>query len=232
MARRDVDRFVLGRPALVCRWRLAAGGLPLQGRHLRALARRRLGGSPVSPALVGWAQQHVEWTLEKGSAAHPDGVLMLVVDEAGRAAMTVGPYEPLDSRDVAALAARAALSRTEAATTGVAPETLWVVAGDALLVDAALGEQLAGVASLVRDLSAHMGLRVERAPGLVGRLGEARRLAAAGAPLPARDTGAEGIFLASDEHGVVVAADAPSPRAERFVASYGKLLSTFGDRRG
>ena len=33
----DQERFTLGTPALVCRWRLASGALPLENRHLRAL---------------------------------------------------------------------------------------------------------------------------------------------------------------------------------------------------
>lgn len=222
------DKFVLGRPALVCRWRLASGELPLRSRHLRALARRQLADGPVSPQLVAWAQQHIEWTLKEGSVAHPDGVLMLVIDEGGRAAMTVGPYEPLPARDAAALGRRARLAAREAEGTGVAPETLWVLSGDSLLVDVAPGSVLSGAASLVADLSSHLGLRMERREGLEARLAAVRRLGRdARAALPREDTGADGVFLASDEHGVVVADDAPSPRAQRFADAYRKLLSTY-----
>ena len=91
----EMRDFKLGTPALVCRWRLASGRLPLENRHLRALSRRVLDDEPVSPQLIAWAKQHVEWTLREGSAENPNGVLMLIVDEEGQAAMTVGPYEPL-----------------------------------------------------------------------------------------------------------------------------------------
>ena len=35
-----VKDFELGEPALVCRWRIAGGRLPLENRHLRALGAR------------------------------------------------------------------------------------------------------------------------------------------------------------------------------------------------
>ena len=35
----EMRDFKLGTPALVCRWRLASGRLPLENRHLRALSR-------------------------------------------------------------------------------------------------------------------------------------------------------------------------------------------------
>ena len=38
----EMRNFKLGTPALVCRWRLASGRLPLENRHLRALSRRVL----------------------------------------------------------------------------------------------------------------------------------------------------------------------------------------------
>ena len=104
----EMEGFELGRPSLVCRWRLADRALPLENRHLRALSRRMLGGAPVSPQLVAWAKQHIEWTLSAGALEHPDGVLMVIVDGKGRAAMTVGPYEPLKTRTVSLLADRAA----------------------------------------------------------------------------------------------------------------------------
>ena len=97
------EGFELGEPVLVCRWRLAGGRLPLENRHLRAFAARG-----VTMPLVSWAKQHIEWTLGDGAAGEPDGVLMIVVDGQGRAAMSVGPYEPLTSADAATLATRAA----------------------------------------------------------------------------------------------------------------------------
>ena len=75
----DMEGFELGTPALVCRWRLARRRLPLENRHLRALLARTVNERPVSQALVAWAKQHIEWTLEEGSAEHPDGVLMLII---------------------------------------------------------------------------------------------------------------------------------------------------------
>ena len=83
--------FTLGTPELVCRWRLSSCALPLENRHLRALKGRTLPGGMVSTELVAWAKQHIEWTLTDGAADHPDGVLMIVVDDHGRAAMSVGP---------------------------------------------------------------------------------------------------------------------------------------------
>ena len=165
----QMDGFALGRPALVCRWRLAGRALPLENRHLRALGRRLVAGGPVSKQLVAWAKQHIEWTLADGAARHPDGVLMLVLDEAGRAAMTVGPYEPLAVTTSSALAERAQLAAREAAETGVAPETLWVVRGDVLVAGCPIDQPLSGAASLVADLAKTTGVPVSREADLARR---------------------------------------------------------------
>ena len=41
--------FELGAPALVCRWRLASRTLPLENRHLRALAARSVNAGIARP---------------------------------------------------------------------------------------------------------------------------------------------------------------------------------------
>ena len=103
--------FMLGKPAIVCRWRLSNKTLPLENRHLRALGARHTSTRRVQKELVAWAKQHIEWTLGDGAAANPDGVLMMIVDTEGRAAMSVGPYEELEDTRLAALCARADLAR-------------------------------------------------------------------------------------------------------------------------
>jgi hypothetical protein len=108
------EGFELGAPALVCRWRLAGGALPLANRHLRALAQRTVTGKLVSPELVAWAKQHIEQTLWRGSLEHPEGVLMLIIDREGRAAMTVGPYTPLEDMTIRGLARRSKRAADEA----------------------------------------------------------------------------------------------------------------------
>lgn len=211
-----VEDFELGEPALVCRWRLAGGRLPLENRHLRALGARVVVGRAVSTQLISWAKQHIEWTLADGSAANPDGVLMLVMDAEGRAAMSVGPYAPLCRVDVAALAERAASAEREAAETGVAPETLWAVRDGALVWGARDGAAAHGAASLVVDLARTLGIEVSRDEGLLSSV--------AAGDLP------EQVFLCSDEHGVVPASDADGDLVERFAAGYAKLLSATKSR--
>lgn len=209
-----VEEFELGEPALVCRWRLAGGKLPLENRHLRALGHRTVCGRPVSTQLIGWAKQHIEWTLKDGSVENPDGVLMLVMDAEGRAAMSVGPYAELAEKGVAVLAARAGLARREAAETGVAPETLFAVEGDALvcgLDEGGFAAEAGGAATLVVDLAGALGVDVRYDGGLAERV-EAGE-------------GSEDAFLASDEHGIVVAADAAGPQGARFAEGYAKLLA-------
>ena len=201
--------FDLGRPALVCRWRMAHRQVPLLNRHMRALSQRTVNGAPLGTGLLSWAKQHVEWSVAEGVYAAPDGVLMLVVDVDGNAAMTVGEYEPLADRSRSALVARAAEAQAEAAATGVAPELLCAVAGGRLLLGAPAGQHLCGVATLVEQLAQTRGHEVARA--LAGKL-----------------TGA--VFLLSDEHGVVSAADAPgTPEdaaiVEFFAAGYRKLFT-------
>ena len=138
----EMRNFKLGTPALVCRWRLASGRLPLENRHLRALSRRVLDDEPVSAQLIAWAKQHVEWTLREGSAENPNGVLMLIVDEEGQAAMTVGPYEPLAAMTASGLVDRATAAQQEADETSVAPETLWAVRDGCLVAGVAPGQSL------------------------------------------------------------------------------------------
>lgn len=207
----QMEDFTLGRPSLVCRWRLAHRRLLLENRHLRALGQRVVNGAPLSPQLVAWAKQHIEWTLSDGAVAHPDGVLMLIVDDRGRAAMTVGPYEALAARSSAALARRAVAAAEESLVTGIAPESLWLVRGDALVWGMPRGERPSGAASLMADLAKTIGLSVERRDGLAEAvLAGAERYDEA--------------FLVSDEHGVVPAEDVVPRRSARFVSDYSRLL--------
>lgn len=209
----DMTNFELGKPALVCRWRLYRRRLPLANRHLRALLARRLDGEPVTKALVAWAKQHIEWTLEEGSGAYPDGVLALIVDQEGRAAMTVGPYEPLEDTMLAGLARRARKARDEAAATGVAPETLWVADGPRLLWNGEQAETESGATSLVVQLARTLGIEVARKDDLL----DALRTGA----LMAQDA-----FLVSDEHGIVPAQDACGPHGTRMAQGYQRLLDS------
>ncbi|WP_228478340.1 hypothetical protein [Thermophilibacter immobilis] len=209
----QVEGFTLGRPALVCRWRLAHHLLPLENRHLRALAQRRVNGVPVSTQLVAWAKQHIEWTLGDGSGEHPDGVLMLVVDERGQAAMSVGPYEPLETISVSELASRVRLAAREARSTGVSPETLWLVREGQLVWGIEPSERPSGAATLVSDLARAEGLVVTRRAGLAHALLQG-------------NVAYDEAFLVSDEHGVVGADDAQGPCAQHFARDYEKLLST------
>ena len=215
----QMEDFALGRPALVCRWRLADRALPLENRHLRALSRRVVGGSLVSPQLVAWAKQHIEWTLADGAARYPDGVLMTIVDERGRAAMTVGPYEPLPATALTALAGRAVQAAREAERTEVAPETLWAVRGDQLVWGTGRGEQPSGAATLVSDLAKTVGITVVREEGLAER--------ALTGTLECSEA-----FLVSDEHGIVAADGMCGPRARRLVEGYARLLDSVSARRG
>lgn len=216
----QMEGFKLGKPALVCRWRLAGGTLPLMNRHLRALGARRLNGQPVSPQLVAWAKQQVEWSLDAGSAENPDGVLMLVVDDGGQAAMTVGPYEPLRVRTSSFLAERALAGNREAETTGVSPETLWAVRGQSLVWGQNRWSEPSGAASLMRDLAQTTGFAIARQEGLAEALLNG-------------SLDYDEAFLVSDEHGIVPASNACGARSQRFAESYEKLLNKArGQERG
>ena len=214
----EMERFSLGKPALVCRWRLAAGTLLLENRHLRALSRRSVNGRPISAELVAWAKQHVEWTLAEGSYEHPDGVLMLIVDEAGAAAMTAGPYEPLPQPISDVLISRARAAAREQDETDVAPEVLFVHADDTLRAAISPDASFGGCASLVLQLSATLGIPVVYDPALLGAPnGELRE--------------ADGMFLASDEHGIVCASDRADVFCKRFEASYQRLFDSAHAKR-
>lgn len=211
-----VEDFELGEPVLVCRWRLAGGRLPLENRHLRALGARSVAGHGVTTQLLSWAKQHIEWTLRDGSAENPDGVLMIAMDEQGRAAMSVGPYAALADSEPVALLARAEDARREGGETGIAPETLWAVRDGALVCALAEGAVAHGAASLVMDLARTLGYEARRDEGLLRELGG--EAAEAGC--------ADELFLVSDEHGIVPAAGASGEVAERFSAAYVKLLDS------
>lgn len=205
--------FKLGKPALVCRWRLASQKLPMANRHLRALGARTIEGNPVPTQLVAWAKQHVEWTLEDGSADYPDGVLMLVVDEEGKAAMTVGPFEELERHTVNDLIERAALSLKEAEETRVAPESLWSVRGGVLTCGLSPEGHYSGATSLIMDLARTLGIPTHVDEDLVYALQHGSR-------------DYDEVFLVSDEYGVVPASNATGPRSEKFATSYQKLLES------
>ena len=214
----EMEGFSLGTPALVCRWRLAAGTLLLGNRHIRALARHIVNGRPITPELVAWAKQHIEWTLAEGSVENPDGVLLLIVDENGAAAMTVGPYEPLARTDEAALIARALGSMREQDETDVAPETLFAFIGGELLAGTASDAVRGGAASLVLQLAQTLGVPTTFQPDLAGLLSDGA-------------LEADEVFLASDEHGVVPASDRAGAQSERFSASYQRLFEKAGKQR-
>ena len=116
-----VEKFTLDKPALVCRWRMSNKKVPMLNRHIRALSERLVQGEPLTHNMLSWAKQHVEWSLAEGDYTARDGVLMLVIDVNGNAAMTVGEYEPLADTSAKALRARSAEARSEADETGVRP---------------------------------------------------------------------------------------------------------------
>lgn len=207
----DMDGFTLGTPALICRWRLSNRHLPLQNRHLRALLARTVEGKPLTKELVAWAKQHIEWTLDQGAAEHPDGTLMLMLDREGRAAMTVGPYEPLTDLRLSSLTRRATSAAREGQATGVAPETLWIVHDDVLYWDGGEGGSPSGCASLVSQLARTLGLHVVPKRELLESLG-ASKLAY------------DEAFLVSDEHGIVPASNARGPHGIRMAQGYQRLL--------
>lgn len=206
-----MEGFSLGTPSLVCRWRMAGGNLPLANRHMRALRARTANGARVTTELVAWAKQNVEWSLSVSASEHPDGVLMLILDKDGQAAMTVGPYEQLRSRTLLMLARRAVGSVQEALETGVAPETLVVYRDGSLLLDLERAQAPSGVLSLVIDLAKTLAIPVRRVEGLA-------EAAATGEPCEGE------VMLVSDEHGIVVATDRSGSMAERLAASYQTLL--------
>lgn len=199
------QEFTLGDPVLVCRWRMASKHVPLLNRHMRALSQRRIHGEPISANMLSWAKQHIEWSLAEGDYPQADGVLMLVIDEAGHAAMSVGDYVPLPDTALAALARRALEARREASETGVAPEALCAVRCDpasgreTLLVALGPDEHPCGTLTLVEQLAQARGLAVER-PAVTS---DASELLASLAT--------EEVFLVSDEHGVVPAPAATDP---------------------
>lgn len=216
---RGLEGFQLDAPALVCRWRMAKKHVPLLNRHIRALLARRVLGKPVSRNLAAWAKQHIEWSLAEGSYPQADGVLMLVIDVNGNAAMSVGDYEALPSTSREALAARAANSRAEAGETGVAPELLCAVAADgAVLMAAGEDEALCGTATLVEQLARTCGHGVRRVSGLAGP-----------SKGGARAGGNAAFFLLSDEHGIVPARE-NADGADADAAAFVEFLSAGRDK--
>lgn len=207
--------FVLGTPALVCRWRLSNKTLPLENRHLRALAARSIEGESIKTELVAWAKQHIEWTLNDGAASNPDGVLMTIVDENGCAAMSVGPYEELGDTRLSALLARADMARKEAEEVGIAPEMLWVAKDGVLMREARPGSVPCGTVSLVTDLAKTLGIHINYVSDLLRKV-------------QGRQIDFDEAFLVSDEHGVVCASDCEGPEGRRFASGYARLLSKAG----
>lgn len=178
---------------------------------MRALLARRVNGQPVTNELVAWAKQHIEWTLQKGSAEYPDGTLALIVDTQGRAAMTVGSYQPLPDTTALGLARRAERAGDEGAKTGVAPETLWLAKDNALIWDQGTGCEPSGAASLVAQLAKTLGIDAAQHQGLAEAV-------------MADAISYDEAFLVSDEHGVVPAIDAAGAHGMRLAQGYRRLL--------
>ncbi len=200
------ENFELATPALICRWRMSKKKVPMLNRHIRALSQRRVNGEPLTTNMLSWAKQHVEWSLEVGVYDDVNGVLMLVIDVNGNAAMTVGAFEPLADTTLAALRARAEEARSEQSETGVAPEVLCRVDGNTLYVGASAEENLCGSLTLIEQLAEVRGYQIER----TADLSQANDVPGA-------------YFLVSDEHGVVSASDnaeTPENADNRTVAEF------------
>ncbi len=131
-------------------------------RHIRALSERLVQGEPLTHNMLSWAKQHVEWSLAEGDYTAHDGVLMLVIDINGNAAMTVGEHELLADTSAKALRARSAEARSEADETGVAPELLAAVNNGELAFVAPADECLCGTATLIEQLAQTKGIPVAR----------------------------------------------------------------------
>ena len=198
--------FHLGKPELVCRWRLAGRSVPLLNRHMRALGARHVRGEALTANLLGWVKQHIEWSLAEDPSAVADGVLMIVVDEDGQAAMSTGVYEPLAKTSLDDLAARAQTAQTEAAELGVAPEVLCVVEGGGIVVGLPEEAPAAGALSLIEQLAQTRGIALRRDPALPYRAVSGLVGGAA--------------FLVSDEHGVVAAEDAAKTRDDAETVAF------------
>ena len=202
---RGLEGFQLDKPALVCRWRMAGKHVPLLNRHIRALSQRKVNGKPLSKNLVSWVKQHIEWSLAEGDFPQRDGVLMLVVDANGQAAMSVGDYEPLGDTTAVALKERARAAQSEAAETEVAPEAICSIDGNALYVGGRFNLHPSGTVSLVEQLAKTRGMEVRPIP-MLGAVSS------------------ESCFLVSDEHGVVPAIDgAPHPFIDLCAEGYERL---------
>lgn len=245
-------------PVLVTRWRLSGGKLPLFGRHMRALSARTISGNVPSPEFLGWVKQHIEWTLQPASQAQKDGVLMLVVDRDGKAAMSLGPFEPLVRKEkdasqnapLAALLLRAAQAQNEAEQTNVAPEILWAVQAtektsdrnrSVLLVGAKEDASLSGANSLLVDLAKTKGYEIQFTPHLLEKLKRKieGRKNATDSNKEEREAGGnrketkekeryQEIFLVSDEQGVVVGKGGPV--STFFSEGYQKLLDHIAEK--
>lgn len=232
---RGLAGFDLDAPALVCRWRMANKHVPLLNRHIRALSQRTVNGASLSHNMLSWAKQHVEWSLAEGDYRERDGVLMLVIDVNGNAAMTVGAYEPLADTSRPALVERAAQARIEALETGVAPELLGAMASDGrLLIAAAPDEHVCGAATLVEQLASTRGRAVEQICPCVADIPATPSLEEMRTVLDAfcAEAGSDAaFFLVSDEHGIAPAdqnasADSGAAAFVAFLADgYQKLFS-------
>jgi len=196
------DLFV-DEPIFTVRWRLHCRALPLKNRHLRAFEQRNVGNG-----LASWARQHIEWTLAEGTAKHPDGVLVLAVDEQGRAVMSAEAYEPLAATGVSDLLERVAGQEEQP----VEGEVVWVFRDGAFTVLADGAKPLSGVNSLVADLAKTLGKPVAFVPR------------AEVAPEFWQLAAGDEVMLVSDEHGVVGAAGASGEVTAQFAAYYARIV--------
>lgn len=212
-----IHGFTFGTVRLVCRWRIYNRCLPMENRHIRALGLRELEGKQISPALVAWAKQHLEWNLQEGAAEFPNGVLLLVVDDEGKAAMSLGEYEPLAKTRAYDLVRRAQGGWKEARRTRVSPEDLWAVRGDTIVWGSSSNYIASGASSLVLDLARTWGMKVKRDESLI-------------LTVKTESTSVDEVFLASDEHGIVPASDKGGPRSKMFADGYQKLLKSMLNR--
>ncbi len=194
------EDLISGEPVLRVRWRLQNRALPLMNRHLRAFTK-----SGVSAGLSSWAHQHIEWTLAEGTADYPNGVLMIALDNAGHAVMTVEPYEPLPPQSACELIEYADARRSQP----IEGDVIWLARDGAFTVCTDESKPLSGANSLMVDLAKTLKIPVRFDPDCT-----ADYEAGPG----------DEVLLVSDEHGIVGASDATGPVCERFASYYERLL--------
>lgn len=144
--------------AFILRYRVKEGKVLLFNRHIRELSHFEM-----SPPLIAWVHERLEWAAANLLGKDTDAVLVLSVDPKAEVKVSLEETRPLPHYDKDDLLIDDDTIRGLCTGEGVWPSTVWLAQADGSLV-ASTKELFAAADTLTEQLATTQGITVSSAP--------------------------------------------------------------------